>query len=737
MSATYQYYTYTWTGRAEDSLWSNAGNWSVFSYGGNDTPPSSDSVASVAPGTTNDYVNLQPGTIDTISANGGVGAIIYTGSENISSLTIAGDEYIGSQMVTTSETLVGMNDPVLGTPATLTTEGMSVGNATLVDLTLDSKNTDVSGTLNLTYADPKNATVSAVESLGSLDVLNGTLDLGTNDIAITDFYDGFEGTGNSANPMRGIVGSAGQVLLQAASFEPTMQISVDGGTPQTGSVTLDFGNIPVGLSVTKEFTITDATPGLTTAEFSLQTDTNGGNITDSNLFGNGVQAGSFVENSGTYEDYPPYYAPSPSSDSFTVTFNPTSIGALTGQTIHVLYNVDVGGLTANSAGFISGAFDRGVNIVLEGAGVSTVSAAPSVTGTPSVTSTGTPSVTSTGTPSVTSTGAPSVTSTGTSSVTSTGTPSVTSTGTPSVTSTGTPSVTSTGTPSVTSTGAPSVTSTGTSSVTSTGTPSVTSTGTPSVTGTGTPSVTSTGTQSVSSASGSSGNSSVTSSTSVGGGNSSVSSGSGSNTGTTSGAIPCFVAGTRLLDAHGEWRAVEHLRPGDRLRAKHVGVGVVTWIGQRQIRHGPPINIEPLAFGDAPRWRLRLSPDHAVYVDGVLIPVHKLVNGRTIRCDRSFDSVIYIHIELAQHDILFAEGLPCESFLDTGNRGQFDAECGVRPMYDSQRENMSGLDATLRAYRERGAAPLCLDGPIVDAVRLRLRARWARNGKHPQPIAAAG
>jgi hypothetical protein len=38
---------------------------------------------------------------------------------------------------------------------------------------------------------------------------------------------------------------------------------------------------------------------------------------------------------------------------------------------------------------------------------------------------------------------------------------------------------------------------------------------------------------------------------------------------------------------------------------------------------------------------------------------------------------YVHVELDRHDILLAEGLPAESYLDTGNRAAFGTQGGVR------------------------------------------------------------
>jgi hypothetical protein len=54
------------------------------------------------------------------------------------------------------------------------------------------------------------------------------------------------------------------------------------------------------------------------------------------------------------------------------------------------------------------------------------------------------------------------------------------------------------------------------------------------------------------------------------------------------------------------------------------------------------------------------------VDGALIPIRYLINGRSIVPTAS-RTVIYYHLELPRHDVLLAEGLPAESYLDTGNR----------------------------------------------------------------------
>jgi len=65
----------------------------------------------------------------------------------------------------------------------------------------------------------------------------------------------------------------------------------------------------------------------------------------------------------------------------------------------------------------------------------------------------------------------------------------------------------------------------------------------------------------------------------------------------------------------------------------------------------------------------LSPDHAVLVRDVLVPVRYLINGTTIVQMRQ-PQITYYHVELAQHDVIWAEGLAAETYLDSGDRSNF-------------------------------------------------------------------
>jgi Hint domain len=152
----------------------------------------------------------------------------------------------------------------------------------------------------------------------------------------------------------------------------------------------------------------------------------------------------------------------------------------------------------------------------------------------------------------------------------------------------------------------------------------------------------------------------------------------SPSGVFTGALACFALGTRILTDAGEV-PVEEIWPGDRVPGQLSGRSRrVCWVGRRTVEvadHPRPWDVAPVrirahAFApNRPARDLRLSPDHAVLVGGVLIPVRYLVNGATV-VQQLVPRITYLHIELEAHDVLLAEAMPCESFLDTGNRGAF-------------------------------------------------------------------
>ena len=140
---------------------------------------------------------------------------------------------------------------------------------------------------------------------------------------------------------------------------------------------------------------------------------------------------------------------------------------------------------------------------------------------------------------------------------------------------------------------------------------------------------------------------------------------------------CFYPGTGIATPQGA-RAVETLRPGDLVLTAN-GALPVRWIGQSHIdtrfgdkRRSLPVRITAGALGGGlPRRDLLLSPGHAVFLDGILAHASALVNGETIIQEHAVpQQFTYYHVELATHELLLAEGVQAESFVDNVDRMHF-------------------------------------------------------------------
>ena len=199
---------------------------------------------------------------------------------------------------------------------------------------------------------------------------------------------------------------------------------------------------------------------------------------------------------------------------------------------------------------------------------------------------------------------------------------------------------------------------------------------------------------------------------------------------------CFCDGTLIRTARGDV-PVEALAVGD-LAVTASGAGrPIVWIGHRPIdcaalpvpSESWPVRVRAGAFGagpcggERPERELRLSPGHPVLVDdgaeGVLVPVMCLINGTSV-ARVPVDRITYWHVELDAHDILLAEGLPAESYLDLGSRAWFDAADGAGRRLD---DRLTSPDLVAPDGRGRCRA-VALDGPVVERERRRLDALFA-------------
>ncbi|HQT88665.1 MAG TPA: Hint domain-containing protein [Acidiphilium sp.] len=200
---------------------------------------------------------------------------------------------------------------------------------------------------------------------------------------------------------------------------------------------------------------------------------------------------------------------------------------------------------------------------------------------------------------------------------------------------------------------------------------------------------------------------------------------------------CFTPGARITTIHGPV-AVEALKLGDHIITASGAVRPIIWIGSRAMdftRHPNPASVLPVRIAAGaiapglPERDLILSPDHALWFEGALVPVKDLIDGALITVERDCAQTVYYHVELDAHDILLAEGTKTESFLDTGHRSLFadrDVPVILHP-------DLIG-DAAMQERRVAlSCAPLVTDGPILTQIRARLATRRAEIGYHLAPV----
>ena len=187
---------------------------------------------------------------------------------------------------------------------------------------------------------------------------------------------------------------------------------------------------------------------------------------------------------------------------------------------------------------------------------------------------------------------------------------------------------------------------------------------------------------------------------------------------------CFASGTSVLCKN---RAilVQNLGLGDVILTTSGEDRAIRWLGHRTIdcaRHPRPHEVMPVrisahAFAEnRPSRDLCVSPGHAICIDAVgevLIPAAALVNGTTI-VQEHVDIITYWHVELeGGHNIILAENLPCESYIEMGNRSFF-AETQATALHANPDASVITHDDFCRPFHR--------DGPLVAFVRERLAAR---------------
>ncbi len=141
---------------------------------------------------------------------------------------------------------------------------------------------------------------------------------------------------------------------------------------------------------------------------------------------------------------------------------------------------------------------------------------------------------------------------------------------------------------------------------------------------------------------------------------------------------CLLRGTAILTDRGPI-AIERLEIGDLVLTnsgafkKIIGIGRNTFgtnsRGQWDANIAPVCITRSAISDGVPQRNLYLSPHHAVFIDGYLVPARYLVNDLSIvqGVPQELDILEYFHVECEQHEVIYAEGAAVESLRLTQGR----------------------------------------------------------------------
>jgi hypothetical protein len=166
-------------------------------------------------------------------------------------------------------------------------------------------------------------------------------------------------------------------------------------------------------------------------------------------------------------------------------------------------------------------------------------------------------------------------------------------------------------------------------------------------------------------------------------------------------VACFLAGTLISTPQGPTE-VQDIKSGDLVLNADGHPTAVKWIGRQTVAQRftssderAAICMEAGALGDSlPTRDLKLTADHALLIDGVLVQAGALVNGTTIRRMTAAETgAVYTvwHIETEGHQIILAEGCPAETFIDNISRKRFDNYAEYEALFGEEANAMPEMD----------------------------------------------
>ncbi|WP_102107282.1 Hint domain-containing protein [Oceaniglobus roseus] len=206
-------------------------------------------------------------------------------------------------------------------------------------------------------------------------------------------------------------------------------------------------------------------------------------------------------------------------------------------------------------------------------------------------------------------------------------------------------------------------------------------------------------------------------------------------------VICFADGTLLRTPRGEV-AVEDLHPGDLVETRDNGAQPVVWSGYRRMTGARlhalpdlrPVRIRAHALGlSCPAPDLVVSPGHRILVRGaaagalfgeaeVLVAAVDMVNDRSVTIEHGRRDVVYRHVMLPGHQVVWANGVACESF----HPGHTD----LSSIPEDQRALLFARDPALQADPGCFGAPVrrMLSGPEAAVLLQEARDAARRSGR---------
>ncbi len=202
---------------------------------------------------------------------------------------------------------------------------------------------------------------------------------------------------------------------------------------------------------------------------------------------------------------------------------------------------------------------------------------------------------------------------------------------------------------------------------------------------------------------------------------------------------CFLKGTKIQTVEGECR-VEDLAVGDLLPTTFGGVRAVQWVARYRHKkvdpskpwkkYARPVRIMRSALApDVPHADLYVTQGHALFVDGVLVTAGSLINGTTIALYDAdeYAELEYFQVKLETHDVIYAEGAPCETLLRVDetaiNFAEYRDKYGTPESQDLHCAPIFGNGARSEIkWRAHSAMSRWLGPHKVDIIRERLEER---------------